>query len=144
MKGYRGYDELKIVPRDGVEHKLDEMTADELTELEMLLMDDITGIKDSIDNARTKLVRDGQYADPDWYRRVHTARRIKARQLEMVKRARKAASRKPGRSLAEFFMDAARLVLNEKAFEAVYVEAEAMRNAAGGTVMKEKQENAYP
>ncbi len=132
MKSYRGYDELKIVPRDGVEHKLDEMTADELTELEMLLMDDITGIKDSIDNARTKLIRDGQYADPDWYRRVQTARRIKARQLEMVKRARKAASRKPGRSLAEFFMDAARLVLNEQAFEAVYVEAEAMRNAAEG------------
>ena len=137
MTSYRGYDGLKIVPRNGVEHKLDEMTADELTELEMLLMDDLIAIKDGLDRARTNLVRDGQHADPDWYRRATTARGIKARQLEMVKRARKAAARKeaPARiSLAEFFMDAARLVLNEQAFESVYAEAKALQAAAGKKV----------
>lgn len=80
-------------------------------------------------------IETGVYADPDWHRRAETARRIKARQLEQVKRLRKAAGRRERAdhvSLAEYFMDAARVILNERAFDTVYQEAEALRAAAGG------------
>lgn len=130
MPNYRGYDELKIIPRNGQEYRIDEMTVAELDELEMLLFDDLTSIKDSLDHARTNLITDGEYADPDWYRRAQTARRIKARQIAMVQRERKglrqAENRARGGRLPEFFMDAARLILNEKAFRAIHETAETM------------------
>lgn len=133
MTNYRGYDDLKIIPRNGREYHIDRMAAAELEELEMLLADDLTAIKDSLAAARAAVVSRGEYADPDWYRRAQTARRIKARQLEMVKRARKAAGRQTrveGRPLAEFFMDAARLSLRADVFDAVMATAEELRDEA--------------
>lgn len=133
MPNYRGYDELKIIPRDGREYHIDRMTAAELEELEMLLADDLASIKSALESARATRVAGGGYADPDWYYRANMARRIKARQLEMVKRARKAAGRQAtagDRSLAHWFMDAARLSLRADVFDAVLATAEELRAEA--------------
>jgi hypothetical protein len=130
MPDYRGYDEVRIIPRDGREYHLDDMSDADLTELELLLSGDLTGIKDALGQAHTRLITDGEYSDPDWYRRANTARRIKARQIVMVQRQRKALRRAAhaarGGRLPDFFMDAARLILNEKAFRAIHETAETM------------------
>lgn len=119
---------IRTVRRGDTVHRLDEMTAEELSDLEFMLMDDITAIKDSLAQAAATLHQTGVYADPDWYRRATAAKSIKARQLETVKRARKAAGRE-AQPLASFFMDAARDLLSEATFLAVMESAQRRREA---------------
>lgn len=107
-----------------------------LETLEMELQQAITAIKDQIARAAVERRTTGVYASADWFRRAQTARGIKARQLEIVKRARKervTAERIAARgTFPQHFLDAARIVLPKETYDLVYYQAEAMQAAVAG------------
>ena len=131
-------DLLYIVERAGARLDIRQMTADELEELEMLLQGDITAIRDQLAAAAAHHWETGWRADSDWFRRAKTAQSIKARQLEMVKRTRKALrdqERRAARgSFPNFFMDAARAVLSRELFDAVMTRATILHETAAATM----------
>lgn len=129
---------LYIVEREETRYDIRKMTADQLEMLEMALQGDITAIRDQMGAATARRWETGEYASADWFRRARTAREIKARQLEMVKRTRKAKReaerRSHGRAFHQYFMDAARSALPPDTFDSIMSAAVALQSSdtAGG------------
>lgn len=122
------------------EYRPAEMSVAELEQLEWGLSAELSAIKAELDGAKAERVQTGRYADADWFRRATEAQRIKGLQVQYVARLRAARARQERATfvaLAQYFMDAARYILNDKAFEAVYQEAEALKARAAGAPVGE-------
>jgi hypothetical protein len=132
------HNHLYIVEREETRYDIRKMTADQLEELEMLLQGDITAIRDQLAAATARRWETGEYASADWFRRARTAQKIKARQLEMVKRVRKERRSQERRekygTFGNYFMDAARQMLPGDTFNLVMAHAARLQAAevAGG------------
>ena len=73
---------------DGRTFYIDRMSEQQLADLEEVVAAGLISIKEQLVRAEAEVHTDHTYADPDWYARAQTARRIKARQLEAIKRER--------------------------------------------------------
>lgn len=126
---------IYAIELEGKWYDIRRMNGDQLEELEMLLQNDIALIRDQIESAQANHWTTGDYADPDWWRRARTAKAIKARQLEMVKRLRKAKKAEErnasGAGLSSCFMDAARAVLPPETFHLVLETAKNIQASRG-------------
>lgn len=127
---------IHIVEREETRYDIRKLTADQLEELEMALQGDITAITDQLGQATAKRWETGEYASADWFRRAKTAKAIKGRQLEMVRRARKERRHQERRASGDLFghylMDAARAVLPAQMFDVVMAHAVRIQEAAAG------------
>ena len=91
-----------------IESKLDQLTVD------------LTKIRVQIQEAKSRAVLDGKYADVNWYKRVTIALKMKGRdhqllQIEYGKR-RRAERAKVAATFEKAFVDAARLLLDQETF----------------------------
>ncbi|OGY41886.1 MAG: hypothetical protein A2Y82_05540 [Candidatus Buchananbacteria bacterium RBG_13_36_9] len=77
---------------------LKDATIEELTALKSLVNEDITSIKNQLDEAKAKLIANGEYADANWHQKANAAKRIKG---QLSQRIQEELSRKKQIRLAE-------------------------------------------
>ena len=93
-----------------------------------------TEIEVQLQDARSRQVTVGVYADPEWYRRATVALGFKRQQLNLLNREigrrRREENARESSSFARRFMQAARRLLAEETYQMLIDEA---REAAGGS-----------
>ena len=104
-----------LSPQD-FRHKLPSVPTNLLKAVSETLGDTVISIKAQIDEAHAE-ASEGFYSDSDWYRRVQTARRYKARllniSLEELAKRRKAAEREAHARSQEGFCDRFKAAVRE-------------------------------
>ncbi len=73
---------LPPIDQDAITAMADHELVDILPQLELA----VALIRDSLQEARTKVVTERVYSDPDWYRRANFALRMRGREMQMVQR----------------------------------------------------------
>lgn len=98
------------------------MTITELNDSKSSLELSAAVMKDAIAQAQQQR-REGEYTDPDWYRRVNFALRMKGREMQMIARefgARKLQQkREDGSTWEHRFLEKARELLEPEIFQAI-------------------------
>lgn len=87
------------------------------------LNDELTTINIQLERARAHQKMTGEYADPDWYQRASAARRIKARDVQLLQRQLAEAKRNRNQSTADRFVTIARRELDPDTFNRILEEA---------------------
>ena len=64
--------------------QLDGAEYDELVDLKLVVDQEILSISDDLAKAKTKLIQDGAWSDPDWFRRATMAKRIKGQLSQRI------------------------------------------------------------
>lgn len=130
--------------------ELDGMTYQELQAAKVINLANLRGIRASIQAAQATVISQGVYADPDWWRRVHSAEKIcglrdqaiaiKLGQLrrELAQKKEEEKRDRPPRKrvliFPQVFMDVAQELLHPETFEAILQGARDRMSQAGGEV----------
>ena len=86
---------MKIrINKEFLEVDLPNMSKEELIDLKLKVDNEILYVKNQIEDAKAKLITDGEYSDPKWYSKINGARRFlgiasQKIQAEMAKRKQK-------------------------------------------------------
>ena len=96
-------------------------TEEELHDMKTEIETAITSMKLQIEQAKAA----GEYADRDWWRRIHAALKIKGRQAQQLQNAvgklnRARKERNAQKPLSAFFMEVARDKLSYELYEEIY------------------------
>ena len=106
---------------------LTKATTEDLVTLKELVDREIGAINDQLIGVKNQVKINGIYADPDWYRRVNSAKRFKGQlsqriQNELGRRKRdqkRINQQKNGKSQFKSLLEAMKLVLTEEQVESV-------------------------
>lgn len=98
-------------------------TDEQLQDTQTILLEDMASIRYQLEVAKSNAATEGDYSDPDWFRKATYALRMKSAQLqainvEMGRRKRLLQSR-----LETWFVRIARDILEEDLFEEIMDEA---------------------
>lgn len=115
---------------------LSRLTRDQLIHTKLRIEAEASEIKGQLDEAKARVITDGTYADPTWFRRAQAALRAKGRacqaiqaQLSRLRRAEEAAH---PTDLHRIFFAVARDQLSPEMFASIQREALHRFHAVGG------------
>lgn len=127
----------KTVQVNKVTYDLTTLDREQLLALKHDVHERLDSIKSQLYQAKAKVVTEGQYSDPTWYRRAEGAKRHLGRTMQLISqelRARRLAqaevSRSTNRTFSQLFVDAARETLNPDLFDELIDEAKSREAAA--------------
>ena len=99
------------------------MTRDEVLTQMQIEQEDCDSISDQLGKARSNAA-EGNYSDPDWYRRAERALRGKRRTVQRLQREaaemRRAEAKRKADTFGQAFMDVAAKVLGEEKYVEIY------------------------
>lgn len=106
---------------------LSELTDDELQNVKLSVENELSGVKQQLEEAKGNAMAYGEYAKPSWYARASSAKRLLGmthqRVLGELSRRRKVRGQSEARAIEKAFMDVAREVLEASVFEYIFSEA---------------------
>lgn len=114
-------------PDNKIRLNLEGESEQELLDLKSDIDLDITTIRIQLSDAKAKVVTDGSYSDPEWWRKANAALKIKGRQSQQIQNELSLMRRKKQEIKAQQFerrfIDIAKKELSEEVFQKILNQA---------------------
>lgn len=98
-------------------------TDEELQQEQLILLEDMASIRYQLEKAKTNVALDGEYSDPEWFRKATYALRMKSAQIQAISVEMGRRKRMLQSSIETWFVRVARDLLEEDLFQEIMDEA---------------------